>query len=152
MGSDDWVYAGSSLILSDSYLTIVPDSLLNDGGFDSKPELVWAYDRESGAVIAAVDIIHDDRIVSVDSRFVFGEKNINRVRIPYQMIDDLEDTARSDHPELVPDDVRFEPNDRLHWIYDPSAYDWEIKWWYVLTDEELGNGSDSGEQSVRSLK
>lgn len=149
MAADDWVYAGSSRILSQDNRTTVPAAVLEEGGFDSDSELVWAYERESGAVLATIDVIADDRIVSVDRRTVLEENDRNVVWIPFPLIDDAEDTARSDHPEPVPDGVRFDPNDRLHWVCDPSAYDWDTEWWYVLTDEELGNGLDSGNRSAR---
>lgn len=151
MGCDEWFYAGSSRISSHTNRTIVPDILLEEGGFDSGAELVWAYERESGVVIVTADLITDNRIVSVSRETVLGDVNQNEVPIPYQLIDNLEGTSRSDHPEMVPDGVRFDPDDRLHWVYSPNLYDWDTEWYYVLTDEDFG-GSGSGEQSVRPLE
>lgn len=138
MGDPNWNHAGISEVSEGESRSVqIPDLLRSRGILSTGRPVYWSYENVVGVAVVSDSKLEDDEYVSVGYRGLQDASNGYSCTVPARFFGDFKGRGDPEVSKPVPKNARFEPGERVHFMFTDAMAESDPSSCYVLTDDEF---------------
>lgn len=116
---------------------MIPDLVRERGILDAGGPVYWSYESVVGCAVVSSRKLEKSDYESVGYRKILEDGNGLSCVIPAKFFEDFQGQGSPKVAEPVPDHARFEPKERVHFMFRDDMASADPSSCYVFTDEEF---------------
>lgn len=139
MPDRNWNHAGIGRIGDgDSRYVKIPEMVRDRGILTPELPVFWSYEKVVGVVAVSDSELESSDYETVGYRKLSGEDNSFSSVVPSKFFEDHQGQGGRAVATPVPESARFEPGERVHFMFRDEMAKSDPSSCYVFTDEEFG--------------